>query len=104
MENNKWNIKQFCIINLIAGKVYNAIQGGNDQNFYFCYKEYGNGIFGWIKEKTAFDTAIEIYEEMTANEAWDIIAQIDEDNGESFLEMLSVKEINEYRQKYQDVE
>lgn len=64
--------KNFYLINETAKSVYNAIQGGIDMNFYKCYNEYENGVFGWIKEKTSFETAIEIYEIFTSNDGWDV--------------------------------
>lgn len=85
IKNNKWLFKQFTIINITATTVYTAIQGGIDMNFYKCYAEYENGVFGWLKEKRAFETAILIYEQYTANDGWDIVNQIEEAFGDDLI-------------------
>ena len=91
MENKinkkKWLFKQFTMINRTASSVYGAIQDGIDMNFYQCYQEYQKGVFGWVKENTAFETAIEIYEQYTANDGWDIINQLEEEFGDDLAKI-----------------
>jgi DNA replication protein DnaD len=85
IEKNKWLFKQFTMMNRTATSVYGAIQGGIDLNFYKCYTEYENGVFGWVKESRAFNTAVEIYEQYTANDGWDIINQLEVEFGDELL-------------------
>ena len=85
IKNNKWLFKQFTIINRTAIAVYGAIQGGIDMNFFKCYSEYQDGVFGWIKENRAFETAILIYEQYSANDGWDIVSQLEEEFGDDLL-------------------
>ena len=82
IKENKWLFKQFTIIHRTAISVYSAIQNGNDTNLYHCYVEFQNDVFGWIKENTAFEKAIEIYEQYTANDGWDILNQLENVFGE----------------------
>jgi hypothetical protein len=77
VKKNWWAFKQFTIINRTAQQVYSAVQGGVDLNFYGCYCEYENGRFGFIKESRSLSVAIEIYDNITANEGWEIINQVD---------------------------
>lgn len=85
IKKNKWLFKQFTIMNRTAASVYDAIQGGIGMNFYKCHTEYENGVFGWVKESRAFITAIEIYEQYTANDGWDIINQLEVEFGDELL-------------------
>jgi hypothetical protein len=87
IKENEWLFKQFTIINRSATIIYSAIQGGIDMNFYQCYKEYQDGVFGYIKENTSFETAIEIYEQYTSNDGWDIINQLEEVFGDGLSEI-----------------
>lgn len=103
IQKNKWLFKQFTIINRTAMTVYGAIQGGIGMNFYNCHSEYENGVFGWVKESRAFETALEIYEQYTANDAWDIISQL-EDEFEDDLKTILYEEISEYENELCDVQ
>jgi len=87
IDKNKWLFKQFTIINRTATSVYSAIQGGIDMNFYKCYTEYENGVFGWIKESRAFYTAIEIYDQYTSSDGWDIMNQLEDEFGDELVNM-----------------
>ncbi len=78
-KHNKYLLKPASQINSTAQLVYGAIQGGNELNFFLCNAEYENGRFGWVKENTAFETAIQIYEEYTANDGYDIVNEIREE-------------------------
>ncbi len=100
-NKDKYNLKQFVMINNIATHVYNAIQGGVPLNFYACFIEYENGVFGWKKEAVSFQTAIDIYEDITANEAWDIIHDLDEDD---YLKKMTPQEIKKLEQELSDYE
>lgn len=86
-KHTKRLFKQFTIINRTASICYKHIQGGLDGNFYAYYKEYEGGRFGWIKEARAFECAVEVYENFTSNEAWDILNEIDDTFGEDLLQM-----------------
>ena len=77
IKENKWLFEQFIRINNTAQIIYAGIQnGGIDLNFFKCNQEYEDGRFGYIKENTAFETAIQIYEEYTSNDGWDNVCQI----------------------------
>ncbi len=101
IQNNKWLFKQFTIINRTAMSVYSAIQGGVGANFYFCYLEYENGVFGWVKESAAFLTALEIYNQYTGNEAWDIVSELEDLLGED-LKNMAYEDIAEYENELMD--
>lgn len=103
IKKNKWLFKQFTIINRTAMIVYGAIQGGIGNNFYNCYCEYENGVFGWVKESRAFETALEVYEHYTANDAWDIISQLEDEFGDE-LKTISYEQISHYENELCDVE
>jgi hypothetical protein len=94
ISKNKWLFKQFTIINRTAMSVYNAVQGGVGMNFYGCYCEFEDGVFGWIKESKSFETALEIYEQYTSNDAWDTISQLEDIFGDD-LKTISYEEISE---------
>jgi len=100
-DDQKWNFKQFAMINRTAGFVYNAVQGGNDLNFYNCQKEYDEGRFGWVKEVRSFDEAIEIYDYYTGNEGRDIIAECEESFGAE-LGILEYSDIVELERQLAD--
>lgn len=91
---NKRLFLQFLRINRVAALVYNAMQGGIPMNFYKCYCEYNDGIFGWLKEYTAFNAAIEIHEEYTANEVWDDIAELEDTFGD-YLRNVTPEEMQD---------
>jgi len=103
-KQNKWLFKQFTIINRTASIIYSAIQGGIDLNFYNCYKEYEDGKFGNIKENSAFETAITMYEYFTGNDAWDVIRDLEEAFGESTLSNLEYSTILKWEHTLVDFE
>lgn len=103
IKTNKWLFKQFTIINRTATTVYGAIQGGIDMNFYKCHTEYENGVFGWVKESRAFNTAIEIYEQYSANDGWDIINQLEDEFGEDLIN-IEFEEIAKWERELADFE
>lgn len=103
IEKNKWLFKQFTIINRTATIVYNAIQGGIDMNFYTCHTEYENGVYGWIKEHKTFNTAIEVYEQYTANDGWDIINQLEDIFGDDLIN-IEYDEIFKWEKELQEIE
>lgn len=107
MENkinkNKWLFKQFTLINRTAIFVYNAMQGGVDMNFYQCYIEYQDGVFGWVKEDRAFETAVEIYDQYTGNDGWDIINQL-EDEFDGDLAKVEYSLIQKYEREFAELE
>lgn len=104
VEEHKWAFKQFIKIQRTATYVYSGIQGGIDMNFYECYKQYENGIFGYVKERNSFMIAIDIYDYYTANEAWEIISEIEDELGEDYLASLSVEELKEIEKQLETYE
>jgi len=100
---NKWLFKQFTLINKTAMSVYGAVQGGEGQNFYLCYTEFENGVFGWVKESRSFETAIEIYDQYTANDGWDIVNQLVDVFGD-YLTKITFEEIAKWEIELAEVE
>ncbi len=80
-------------INETAQLVYSAVQGGKGLNFFKCYNEYEEGVFGWIKEHNSFCVAINVYELYTANEGWDNYNDILEE----FPEINEVESLDELK-------
>lgn len=80
--------------------VYDAIQGGIDQNFYQCHIEYEDGRFGNMKEHTAFCAAINIYDEYTANDGWELVGQFEDDL--EGLDKLEYKEIRAFEKEFEE--
>jgi len=103
IEKNKWLFKQFTMINRTAMSIYEAVQGGVGMNFYSCHCEYENGVFGWVKESRAFQIGLEIYEQYTSNDGWEIISEL-ERIFEEELANISYEEISELEIELRDVE
>lgn len=103
IEKNKWLFKQFTIINRTANIVYGAIQGGIGMNLYNAHSEYERGVFGWVKEHRSFETAMQIYEQYTENDGWDIIEQLDDTFGDD-LKTISYDDISKYEIELADYE
>ena len=93
-RNQRYLAKQASLINATAQSVYGAVQGGIDLNFFLCYEEYEDGVFGWKKEHVCFMTAIEIYENFTGNDGWDIYNQIMEEF--ESIKLMQADEIKEW--------
>ncbi len=90
-------------MNRTAMSVYGAVQGGVGMNFYSCHMEFEDGVFGWVKESTSFNVALEIYEQYTSNDAWDILSQLEEIFGDD-LKTISYEEISELENELANVE
>lgn len=103
-KGQKYLIKQFTIVNHIAYTIYQTMHNGTGQNFYYGYKEFEKGIFGWGKEASSFESAAEIYEYCYANEFWDIIQELEEEFGHEALVNLSFDEIEQLRKELADFE
>ena len=92
MSDREWLLKQAKLINETAQIIYGAVQsGGIDLNFFKCYELYQDGVFGWVKENSSFETAMDIYEVYTNNDSWDDYNRIVEE----FPEINQVEDINE---------
>lgn len=100
----KHSLKQFTMIHKIALMVYLNNYNGSHHNLYNSFKEYNNGVFGWIKEYKSFETAIQIYDEMTANEGMDILEELENELGEDFLSQMTYGQIKEHENDLADFE
>ena len=102
-SHEKWMLKQFTIINSVANTIYTRTHHGVNQNLYSCFIEYENGVFGWIKEATCYQIAINVYDELLANEGLEIIGQLEEILGDE-LKNMTYDEIKEWERKLSDIE
>lgn len=105
IKNNqtRFLFKEFVKINETAQMVYSAVQGGIDLNFLSCYKQYEDGTFGYVKEAGSFTTGMEIYENLTGNDGWDMISQAEDEFGDNFFDNMTPEEIKSIRKQLSEL-
>lgn len=96
---DQFNLKQFCLINKIAGMVNNHTNQCIPLNFYNCYWQYQNGGFCWVREANAFKIAVDIYDEFTSNDGWEIISDLN-----NYIFNMTAEEILKHESELSDYE
>lgn len=99
---NKWLFDAFIKMNNTACCVYQAAHNGVKQNFFHCYLEFENGVFGWIKEANSFRAAVFIDESYTMNDGWDVLSQVESEMPE--LTDMPIEELDALAKKYPETE
>jgi hypothetical protein len=94
IEENKFGFKCFVKLNNIANIIYEGVQGGGlPNNLYARNEDFLSGIVWWQKEAISYKLAIDVYEEMTANETSDILSDLEDEVGLSILLALTIEDI-----------
>ena len=90
ISKDKYFFLQFLKIQRIARIIHQGLHGGVDLNYYDCYCSYENdNVFGWVKEASSFQCAVQVYDEMTSNDGWDIISDYENDGHGELLQSMT---------------
>lgn len=103
-KHQMWLLKQFIVMHKVAYTIYTSMHHGSEQNLYKAYREYENGVFGWVKESNCFFVGVVIYDDLKANDGFDIINDLEDSLGEEYTSEMSYQDIVKWEEELQEIE